>query len=142
MSLNKPGRLGNVTRLLGVRKLKNTKTGEAIKVHKVHIPRDYIKIGVEGHHAAKLIFQKYRTQDTGQDVMRAILLIKQATGYEPEYGSPAPMGKDMAVNLFGQTLLIRPLAIEDSAEGSILTAQINHVSGDAKISFNVLPVVQ
>jgi len=142
MSLNKPGRLNNVTQLLGARKLKDRNTGEAIKVHRVNIPRDYIKISVEGHHAAKLIFHKYRTQDTGQDVMRVILLTKtkQASDYKTEYGSPAPVGKDMAVNLFGQTLLVHPLAIKDSADGAMLTAQIDHVSGDARISFNVLPV--
>ena len=47
MSLNKPGRLNNVTQLLGARKLKDRNTGEAIKVHRVNIPRDYIKISVE-----------------------------------------------------------------------------------------------
>jgi len=137
---DKPKGLDDVTQLLGSSKLKDAKTGESLKVYKVNLQKDYIKIRVEKHDTAKLVLHKSGVGIAEGVTLKPILMLKQATGYEPEYGVPVRIGQDIPVNLFNQGFLIRPQTVKETKVRTMVSLQIAHVFGDSNISIEVVPV--
>lgn len=141
MSLDKPKQPGTVAQLWSLEKLRDKKTGEFLKIHKVNINRQSIQVVVEKHNPASVILRRIKTKETGELALEATLILRQDTGFQDVYSEPVPMGKDISVsNIFGQDILIHPLLVNETKEGVVVSFQIAPVSADIKTSFSVVPL--